>query len=102
MLSVSLFAQLSLDAGERAALAHLLRLILVGRHVYGHLHAHRDGDSVRFPFYGTTLLATVKSAQSKTSTTVSVERNGVKYAILFGTNEEGTIHQTAMDSSRSN
>ena len=101
MLSASLFAQLSLDAGEGAVLAHLLRLILVGRPIYGHLHAHCDGDSVRFPFYATTLFATVRSAKSTKSTTISIERNGVKYAILFGTTE-GMIHQTAMDSSRSN
>ena len=102
MLSASLFALLSLDAGKRAVLAPLLRLILVGRPIYGHLHAHCDGNSVRFPFYATTLFGTVKSVHSTTSTTVSVERNGVKYAILFGTTEQGTIHQTAMDSSCSN
>ena len=83
MLSARPFAQMSVDAGEAAVLVCLPRLILVGHPIYGNLHpADRDGDpiwqSICFPFSATTSIAPVKSAQSKTSFTVSVERHGVK------------------------
>ena len=82
MLSAVLFTQLSFDAGERAVLARLRRLILVGRPINGHLHAaQRDGDSICFPFYAATLFAAVKSAQATTSTTISDEENGVKLCL---------------------
>ena len=82
MLSARLFAQLSFDAGERAVRARLQRLILVGHPIYGHLHAaQRDGDSNCFPLYAATSIATVKPVQVTTSTTLSVERNGVKLCL---------------------
>jgi hypothetical protein len=63
MLSAMLFAQLSFNAGVRAVLARLRRLILVGRPVTGRLHAaQRDGDSIFFPFYAATSFTAVKSA----------------------------------------
>ena len=77
------FAQLSFDADDRAVLAPLRRLI-VGRSIFGRLHAaQRDGDSICCPFYTTTSFAAVKSAQAKTSTTVSVGRNGVELCLTF-------------------
>ena len=78
-LSPRLFAWVSFDAGGRAALARLPRLISVGRPIYGCLHlAHREGDSICFPFYATTSFAAVGFAQATTSTTVSIEKNRVK------------------------
>ena len=77
-----LFAQMSVDTGERAVLACLPRLILVGRPIYGNFHpADRDGDSICFPFCATNSIAPVKSAQSKALITVNVERHGVKSCI---------------------
>ena len=83
MLSARLFAQLSFDAGVRAVRARLRRrLILVGRPIYGHLHAaQRDRDSICFSLYAATSFATVKSVQATTSATLSVERNGVKLCL---------------------
>ena len=73
-----LFAQISFDAGERAVLAPLGRLILVDRPICGHLHvSQRDRDSIYCPFHAATSFAAVKSAQATTPTTVSVERNEV-------------------------
>ena len=90
------FTQLFIDAAERAILARMLRLIIP---IYGNIHpAHRDGDSMSFPFCATNLFATVRSAQATIPITVSVERSGVKYILLIGTTEE--IYHTTMDSSR--
>ena len=77
-----LFAQLSFDAGERAVLACLRRLILIGRPICGHLHAdQRDGDPIFFRFYATTSSAAVKSPRTTTPTTVSIENNSIKLCL---------------------
>ena len=77
------FAQLTFDVDGRAVLTLLQRLILVERLIYPHRYAaQRDGRSVCFPFYAATSFAAVKSAaQATTSTTVSIERDGVKLCL---------------------
>ena len=79
VLFVRCFAYLSSGVGERTVLARLARLIFIGCPIYGHLHAARHyGDSICSPSHATPLFATIKSALSTTSATVSAEKNGVK------------------------
>ena len=55
---------------------------MVGRPIYGHLHAaQHDGDLICSPFYVTTPFAAVKSVQATTSTTISVEKKWVKLCL---------------------
>ncbi len=95
------FAQLSFDADDRAVLALLRRLILVGRPICSRLHAaQRDGHSICCPFYTTTSFAAVKSAQATTSATVSVERNGVELCltVLYNRRRHGLPESDTFES----